>query len=183
MPAHRTFWLTDRPSQPGPLYRFPIRSLGASLIAAVTLGMARSALDTVAELAAAKTPTMSTHSLRDRPYAQTELARAEAILRSARSWLFDTVRQAWMDVVAGRVVTSHDQALLRLAATFAVQRSAEAVDIAHTLAGGSAVYTHSPLERAFRDVHTATQHFSVQPTMYEPVGRALLQLAPEGVPL
>jgi alkylation response protein AidB-like acyl-CoA dehydrogenase len=137
----------------------------------------------VTELAAAKTPTMTALALRERPYVQTELARGEAIVRSARSWLFESVRQAWMDVVAGRHVTPHDQALLRLAATFAVQRAAEAVDIAHTLAGGSAIFTGSPLERAFRDVHTATQHFSVQPTMYEPIGRALLHLAPEGLPL
>jgi alkylation response protein AidB-like acyl-CoA dehydrogenase len=184
VPWRRSFWLSDRPTQPGPLYRFPLRSFGAAAIAAVTLGVARGALDTLAELAGAKTPTMTALRLRDRPYVQSELARAEAVLRSARSWLYESVRQAWIDVVAGRHVTPRDQALLRLAATFTVERAAEAVDIAHRLAGGSAVYTHSPLERAFRDVHTATQHFSVQPTMYEPVGRALLHLPPaDGLPL
>jgi indole-3-acetate monooxygenase len=184
VPAHRSFWIADRPAEPGPVYRFPIRSFGAAAIAAVTLGVARGALDALAELAAAKTPTMTAHRLRDRPYVQTELARAEALLRSARSWLYETVRAAWMDVVAGRYVTPRDQALLRLAATFTVERAADAVDIAHRLAGGSAVYTRSPIERAFRDVHTATQHFSVQPTMYEPVGRALLHLPPaDGLPL
>jgi alkylation response protein AidB-like acyl-CoA dehydrogenase len=181
VPSHRSFWIADRPAEPGPLYRFPLRSFGAAAIAAVTLGVARGALDSFADLARAKTPTMTAHHLRDRPYVQTELARAEAVLRSARAWLYETVRQAWMDVVASRHVTPHDQALLRLAATFTVERAAEAVDIAHTLAGGSAVYTRSPLERAFRDVHTATQHFSVQPTMYEPVGRALLHLPPDGL--
>ncbi len=184
VPAHRSFWLTDRPAQPGPLYRFPLRSFGAAAIAAVTLGVARGALDALADLAVAKTPTMTAVRLRDRPYVQSELAQAEAVLRSARSWLYETVREAWMDVIAGRHVTPRDQALLRLAATYAVERAAEAVDIAHRLAGGSAVYTQSPLERAFRDVHTATQHFSVQPTMYEPVGRALLHLPPaDGLPL
>jgi indole-3-acetate monooxygenase len=183
VPSRRSFWLTDPPSQPGPLYRFPIRSLGAAAIAAVALGIGRGALDAVTELAGAKTPTMTAHALRDRPYVQTELARAEAVLRSARTWLFESVRQAWMEVVAGRSVTPHDQALLRLSATYAVEQAAMAVDIAQRLAGGSAIFTRSPLERAFRDVHTATQHFSVQPTMYEPVGRALLHLPPEGLPL
>ena len=42
--------------------------------------------------------------------------------------------------------------------------------------------TNGRLERAFRDVHTATQHILVQPVTWEMTGRALLGLDP-GTPI
>jgi indole-3-acetate monooxygenase len=146
--------------------------------------MARGAIEDLTELATAKTPTMTRRALQERPLFQIELARAEATVRSARAWLFESVRTAWETVTEGRIVSTRDQALLRLAATNATARAVDAVDLVHSLAGGSAIRTGSRLERVFRDVHTAAQHFSVQPAMYEPIGRALLNLPPEeGLPL
>jgi alkylation response protein AidB-like acyl-CoA dehydrogenase len=48
------------------------------------------------------------------------------------------------------------------------------VDLAYHAAGGSAVFTSSPLQRCFRDVHTATQHVMVQQRALEAAGKVLL---------
>ncbi len=45
-------------------------------------------------------------------------------------------------------------------------------------AGGTAVYSRSPLDRQMRDVHAATQHLSVSAIHYELAGRMLLGLEP-----
>ena len=66
-------------------------------------------------------------------------------------------------------------AVLRLARTHAVQ----AIDLMYTDAGGAAIYTRNPLERCFRDIHTVTQHVSMNPANYEVSGRVLLGLAPD----
>ena len=41
-------------------------------------------------------------------------------------------------------------------------------------AGGSAIYATGPLDRAFRDIHSAAQHPLVSLRGYEIAGRALL---------
>ncbi len=47
----------------------------------------------------------------------------------------------------------------------------------YDLAGGSAIYDHSPLQRHFRDAHTATAHFQVNEASRELPGRILLGLS------
>jgi alkylation response protein AidB-like acyl-CoA dehydrogenase len=63
---------------------------------------------------------------------------------------------------------------LRLAATHAVRTSADVVRSMYDLAGGSAIYDDSPLQRRFRDAHTATAHFQVNEASRELPGRILL---------
>jgi hypothetical protein len=46
----------------------------------------------------------------------------------------------------------------------------------YTAAGGSSVYTRNLLERCFRDVHTVTQHLSMNPANYGVSGRVFLRL-------
>lgn len=70
---------------------------------------------------------------------------------------------------------------LRLSTTHAVQEATAVVDSMYTLAGGSAVYDSSPLQRHFRDVHVATQHMMVGTGTLENVGRLLLGLEIDAV--
>jgi alkylation response protein AidB-like acyl-CoA dehydrogenase len=60
----------------------------------------------------------------------------------------------------------------------ATHRAAEAVQLVYTLAGGSANYRHSSLQRSLRDVHAVTQHVGMAPQQYEEAGRMLLGLQP-----
>jgi indole-3-acetate monooxygenase len=55
-----------------------------------------------------------------------------------------------------------------------VRTSAEVASSMYDLAGGSAIYDHSPLQRHFRDAHTATAHFQVNAASRELPGRILL---------
>ena len=168
--------LTDGPRERGPLYAFPPFGLLAASIAAVGLGIARGALDDLAELAGAKTPTLSTRKLAERSATQSGVARAEASLRAARSLLYESQRAAWEAAVAGAAIPVELRAGLRLASTHAIEAAAAAVDTAYSLAGGSAIYETSPLQRRFRDVHAATQHMLVGPATWELTGRSLLSL-------
>jgi alkylation response protein AidB-like acyl-CoA dehydrogenase len=159
-----------------PLYAFPQFGLLAMGIAAVALGLARAAIDALVELAGGKTPQGSARPLAARSSAQSDVARAEALLRSARAFYYEAIERAWESACAnGRIEVEHRRDV-RLATTHATRASADAVDLMYHLGGGSSVYQRSPLQRVFRDVHVATQHMMVGPATLELTGRLLLGL-------
>jgi alkylation response protein AidB-like acyl-CoA dehydrogenase len=178
VPQARTFWW-DRPAHPGPLYRARWYLM---MHAAHALGLARAAIDALVDLAGRKVPTRSTSLLRDRPLAQMQLAQAEALVQSAHLLAWQTTARLWEQACAGQPLSIRDMATIRLANTQAVTASAQAVDLMYSAAGGTAVYTTSPLERIFRDIHAATQHAMVAPQTYELLGRVLLHPEPESLP-
>jgi hypothetical protein len=62
--------------------------------------------------------------LRDTPDAQIRVSQAEALVRSARLFLLDSLAQLWIKLLATGEVTMEARALARLAASHAVLRGA-----------------------------------------------------------
>jgi alkylation response protein AidB-like acyl-CoA dehydrogenase len=171
VPRERSFWWTDGPTAARPLYRVRFMLITH---AAHALGVARAAIDALLELAEVKVPTRSSGLLKDRPLVQAQVAQAEALVQAARDFMWRTTAEAWAAVCADRPVSGRQRAGLRLAMTHAVLSSAQAVDLMWAAAGGSPIYTRSPLERCFRDIHVATQHAAVSALSWETVGHGLL---------
>jgi alkylation response protein AidB-like acyl-CoA dehydrogenase len=159
-----------------PLYAFPQFGLLAMGIAAVALGLARAAIDALVEIAGGKTPQGSARPLAARPAAQSDVSRAEALLRSARAFYYEAIEQAWEGACARGRIEADQRRDVRLATTHATRACADAVDLMYDLGGGTSVYQRSPLQRVFRDVHVATQHMMVGPSTLELTGRLLLGL-------
>ena len=180
VPRARAIPFDAAPRAPGPLYRLPRQALLDNMMAALPLGIARTAIDTLVEMAAGgKRPAGAGAPLAERTTVQADVARAEALFLSGRAFLYDSVAQSWEAAQAGRELSAREVAVLRLARTHAVQAAVQAVDLMYTDAGGAAIYTRNPLERCFRDIHTVTQHVSMNPGNYEVSGRVLLGLDPD----
>lgn len=176
VPERRILALGEGPQVDEPLYRFPIFGFFALSIAAAALGNARGAIDDLTALAGEKRSLGSSRSLAERSSVQAAVAEAEAALRAARLLFFQAVADAWQAAQATRPVPDAARVGLRLAATHATRTSAEVTRSMHDLGGGAAIYERSPLQRRFRDAHTATAHFQVNPATYELAGRLLLGL-------
>ncbi len=166
VPQARAVSLFDQPWPQGPLWRFPPFGLLALGIAAVSLGVARSAMEATVELAGpgARTGKGVGSSLR------AEVARCEGLLRAARALLYDEVAHAWDAACNGETFDLPQRAALRLAATHAATTSAEVCTRLHLIAGGAAVRHGNALERTVRDALTATQHILVGPKVWDAVG-------------
>ncbi len=177
VPASRAVSLfTDAPRHQGALYSFPLFGLLAMGVAAVALGIARGAIDDLTALAGGKTPTGSAKPLAQRAAVQADVSRAEASVRAARALLLGEASAAWSSAQAGHGVSTTQRMGLRLAATHATDRAADAVGMMYRAGGGTSIYDSSPLQRRFRDVNVATAHMMIgQPTL-ELTGRVLLGL-------
>lgn len=162
-----------------PLYAFPQFGLLAMGIAAVSLGLARHAIDALIELANAKKPDGSGRTLAERTSTQSEVARAEASWRSARLFFYASLEGAWRTAQATGRLEVPERRDLRLATTHATHACAEIASAMYRLGGGSAVYRRSPLQRIFRDANVATQHMMVSPSTLELTGRLFLGLETE----
>ena len=174
VPAERVLSLFDGPAIDRPLWRFPIFGYFALSIGAAALGNARGAIDELAEVAGAKVGQGSRRTLAQRSPTQAAVAAAESSLRAARALYYEAIDAAWTASQASEPVPADLRNGLRLAATHAVRTSADVVRSMYDLAGGTAIYDGSPLQRRFRDAHTATAHFQVNAASRELQGRVLL---------
>lgn len=159
-----------------PLYRFPPFSPLAQGIGAVALGIARAALDEAIRVTGEKRRGGSSAPLAERPHTQIEVARAEARLRAARAFFYGALDEAWAVVAGGGEPTAEHARDMRLSVNHAVAESIAVVDAMYALAGGTSIYSTSPLQRQFRDIHVAGQHFMVSPNILETAGRLYLGL-------
>jgi alkylation response protein AidB-like acyl-CoA dehydrogenase len=163
----------------GPLYRFPLFGVVATSIPPVMLAMARRAIDEVSSLAQGKTPVASSMVLRERASAQAKVAQAEAVLRSGRLLLYDTLSTAWETTLRGETLSLTQKADLLLAITHAASSATKAVELMYSVAGTSGFRTSSPLERYFRDIQVLKHHALAAESRYETVGQVYLGLPPD----
>jgi indole-3-acetate monooxygenase len=160
VPAYRTFPLFTREPYRGssPTFRMGLMSVTAAGHAGWALGVAKSMLDDVEELAASKVRMGDMSTLASRPSFQKGLAHHVAMWRAARLLVLDAFEAAEASVAAGNPLSPRQRADMRVAAVYATDASRECSTWAHLAAGTTAIREGSRLERAFRDIYTGTQH-------------------------
>jgi alkylation response protein AidB-like acyl-CoA dehydrogenase len=151
VPAARSLSFREPPVEPGSLYAMSTIALFAPVLAAVGLGIARHAIDLLLELAQTKIASRSRQSLREDATMQASLGQAEAVLRSGRAFLYETLSEACGVVNAGQRLDVSQVAMLWLASTHATTAARQATELMFN-AGGSA----SPYESAVSNAACVT---------------------------
>lgn len=160
VPHSRTFELFVRQPRRGasPATRMGLMPVTAAGHASWALGVAKSMLDDVQELAATKFRMSDMASLASRPTFQKGLAHHWASWRAARLLVLDAFTTAEVAVAAGEDLTPALRADMRVAAVYATDTARSCAEWAHLVAGTSSIREGTRLERAFRDIYTGTQH-------------------------
>jgi alkylation response protein AidB-like acyl-CoA dehydrogenase len=182
VPAERAFtFFVSKTYHAGPLALLP-RSIFAAAIGAVTIGIARGAVDAFVELAATRKAPTTSVLMREHPSAQLAVAHASALVNAARALLREASMDVWDACVRGVAPPVESRLKLRGATVLVPQLCAQAVDLIWRAAGPAAIRESGVIERCFRDIHAATQHLGVSEPMLVDTGRALLGLDPQLVP-
>ena len=140
VPGHRISFLDGPAHTDEPAARFPVFGLLAAGIGAVAIGVGQAAIVETIELAGGKTPTGSKRRLADRGSVQETVARSQADLEAAWTYLAAVATDG-----SGRA-DLEQKVRLRLAATKAMETGRDVVDRLYT--GGRRYVALRPLAAA-----------------------------------
>jgi indole-3-acetate monooxygenase len=117
----------------------------------VVLGLARRAIEEFRQLAQTKQSAFGGPRLVEQVQAQSGLARAEALVRAARTYWYNEIETLWGAAVQDHPNSVEQRVSQRLANLLATEHCVAAVDLLYRLAGSSSIFQSSALERCFRD--------------------------------
>lgn len=146
---------------PSPLFRLPWFALFGFVIAGVSLGIAKGAIEQYVLATRTKLGTYTGRSLADFSTMQVHVAEAGALIDAAEAVMLKDCAEAMRYAEAGTVPPMEDKVRWRRDGAYAARMCTKAVDIIFAAAGGGAIYESNPLQRAFRDIHAANGHFGV----------------------
>jgi alkylation response protein AidB-like acyl-CoA dehydrogenase len=172
--SYSHFAIVDEPRRGGPLYRVGIIGFATMCHSGWALGVGRRLLDELGVLVHDGTGRASTRAGSDA--FQQDYAKAEATLRAARAFLFESWGEAWETLRAGGRMSVRQHTLVRLALTNVTNALAEIADFVY-LAGGTTALRRGTIQRLVRDVHAGTQHVTSAPAVWANCGRELAGLA------
>jgi alkylation response protein AidB-like acyl-CoA dehydrogenase len=179
VPASHTLWVSEESTLDEPIGRVAIAPPDIGGFAAMMLGLAQKALDTVVDMARTSVTPGPTPDLRDRAVAQRAVAVRRAGLAGARSHLHESIDAIWQKAVAGDICTSEDRSAAFGAIDCATGLAAETISEMSALGGTRALYTSSPLERIHRDQHAMMRHLAAMPIWAENAGQVMFGMDPE----
>jgi alkylation response protein AidB-like acyl-CoA dehydrogenase len=144
----------------------------------VSLGVARGAIEELKNLATGRTSVTGAPRTADRPQVQMEIARAEAGLRAARAFFYQSMDEVWNLLLQGRTPTPDQVSMLRLSSTHATRTGAEVTRAVQMLAGMTGIYRDCALATQVQDSLVVTQHAHIGDITYQNAGAMLFGLKP-----
>jgi alkylation response protein AidB-like acyl-CoA dehydrogenase len=161
-----------------PFYQFSTTSAYSCGFAGVSMGIARSMLDALKDLARMKQPSNTARVLRDSPVMHHLVAENEAVLRSARAFLLEAIRDGENCIRRNGALDLESKVMMRLASTTAIQRAKQVAEFAYHEAGATAIFASNAFERKMRDIHASTQQVQGRTAHIENCGQYFLGLNP-----
>jgi alkylation response protein AidB-like acyl-CoA dehydrogenase len=162
----------------GPIFELGVMVLTAAGHTGFALGLARRALDELMAVAKTKVRMGAGSFLKDSERFLVSLGELESRFRSCRSWARQSFEKAEETAIRTLRVDPAEATGVRQATVHATTEAVAIIHQAYLLAGTTALRA-GPLERCFRDIHAASQHFFASPASTLEFGRTLMAAAPD----
>jgi alkylation response protein AidB-like acyl-CoA dehydrogenase len=175
---HTHAFIGPRPTQAGVLYRLPTTSIFPWAASVAPLGIARGAMDAFAQLAVGRMRSGTAAPLRDREIVQSNFGRIQALHRSGRAFLIETMTELIAALEADEARLTQARAIFRVACAHAAESAVRIVDMIAAETGAASIFETCTIERYARDVHAAVKHIAMSPASYIVAGRLGFGLDP-----
>jgi alkylation response protein AidB-like acyl-CoA dehydrogenase len=148
-------------------------SLGVVGLAAIghsgwAIGTGRRMMDEIAKFARSKTGRSGLLGESDKFWF--DYGRAEARVRAARAFLFEVWADVEASIEVGQRVSTRQISLIHLAKSEVHEAGVEACQFAYRAAGGASLRA-GVMQRVFREMMTAANHFTINPNIVGAAGR------------
>ncbi len=188
VPEHRTMpfgnvWrnaMRSATNADSPLFRSAAVPTVSAVTAAVSVGMARGALDLFLDRLPGRSITYTAHTNQTETQL-THLQLGEAQTKIDLAWYLvaRAAESVWTHTEAGRDMSLSERARIRSDASYATRLAREAVEILNSASGASSIRRDVPFRQFFRDVQAVALHAALNPNAgLEVYGRVLLGLDP-----
>jgi 3-hydroxy-9,10-secoandrosta-1,3,5(10)-triene-9,17-dione monooxygenase len=145
---------------PAPLYRSPSYMWFGILLSSASVGMAEGMLADYVAQVKAWTSLMSGRELHKLTSQHLKVAEAEASIESAKAVLYALCDEIMAILEAGHLPTDEQRTKYRCIGAFAGRLAFNAANAIWDASGARGVYMENPLARTYRDLCTATRHFT-----------------------
>jgi alkylation response protein AidB-like acyl-CoA dehydrogenase len=169
IPADMVFpILTAKPHRQKEFFSLGVVGLAAIGHSGWAIGASRRILDEMAGLARAKTGRPGLIGESEKFWF--DFGRAEARVRAARAFLFEVWRGVEASVEGGDNVSTRQISLVHLAKSEVHEAGVEACQFVYRAAGGASL-RRGIIQRIYREMMTAANHFTINPSVVASAGR------------
>lgn len=155
-------------------------AFGVAGLAAFSAGVARRALDELAELAPKTRRMLADGFLAEDNAVQIAFAQVDGPLRAARLAALTALERADVELESGGL-TEQTRIEIHEAALTLTRAARQAVLFAYDAAPAAVVYLSHPIQRCLRDLLTGLKHAAGSPAMFSKLGRARLGITDHGL--
>jgi indole-3-acetate monooxygenase len=160
--------LTAQPHRQKEFFSLGVVGLAAIGHSGWAIGASRRILDEMAKLARAKTGRSGLIGESDKFWF--DFGRAEARVRAARAFLFEVWRDVETSVEGGKSVSTRQTSLIHLAKSEVHEAGVDACQFVYRAAGGASL-RKGVMQRVYREMLTAANHFTISPGIVAAAGR------------
>jgi alkylation response protein AidB-like acyl-CoA dehydrogenase len=168
VPEDHIFDVLGVPNVAGPLYRHPFMSMAATSFAAVAVGLGQSCIEHFTGFAQKKR-LRSGELLIDHTITKTNLTTAELLVKKARVLMYTAADAEWSTTLTGKAPAEGQTSATLSGCASATQAALDAANMLYRIAGMTPLHLSDPFGRAWRDLHTVSQHILLSPLWSPPL--------------
>ena len=162
--------LTAEPQRLKEFFSIGVVGLAAIGHSGWAIGTGRRMMDEIAKFARSKTGRSGLLGESDKFWF--DFARNESRVRASRAFLFDVWADVEASIEAGQRVSTRQISLIHLAKSDVHEAGVDACQFAYRAAGGASLRAGA-MQRVFREMMTAVNHFTINPNIVGAAGREI----------